>query len=175
MSPIVIIPGDFPPMIAGSPHLDRLRDVAEVRLFDTRPASDDEKLRRVAGATVILNSRGSVQWPGPLLRQLPQLKLIACCAVGFDCIDLPVARELGITVTNVPGRTAKMVAEHALALLDVFEREPLPANEPLLECANIVLTSHAADQLDEAFEALSAGAVDNVLAWFAGRPQNVVS
>jgi D-3-phosphoglycerate dehydrogenase / 2-oxoglutarate reductase len=59
--------------------------------------------------------------------------------------------------------------------LDVFEREPLPADDPLLSCPNVVLTSHAADQLDEAFDALSAGAVDNILAWLAGRPQNVVS
>jgi phosphoglycerate dehydrogenase-like enzyme len=59
--------------------------------------------------------------------------------------------------------------------LDVFETEPLPAASPLLACPHVVLTSHAADQLREAFEALSGGAVDNILAWFAGRPQNVVS
>lgn len=115
--PLVVVPGDFPPMIAGSPHLARLRERAEVVVYDTRPATDEEKIDRVHAATVILNSRGIVRWPGDVLRKLPSLKLISCCAIGVDCVDLPTARELGITVTNVPGRTASIVAEHTLALL----------------------------------------------------------
>lgn len=315
--PIVVVPGDFPPMIAGSPHLDRLRERAEVVLFDTRPADDDEKLARARDATVILNSRGIVRWPGAVLRQLPKLKLISCCAIGVDCIELTAARELGITVCNVPGRTATIVAEHTLALLmgaarrlgfmtaemkagrwprqhlvslnrkrlgvvgtgsigcemirlakaigmevvawsyhpspekaarlgfhyverdellktsdaislhlkltddsrnwldaaafarmkpgailvntargalvdeaalvaalrsgrlaaaglDVYQTEPLPADSPLLSCEQVVLTPHGADQLPEAYEALSAGGVENVLAFLDGRPVNVV-
>jgi D-3-phosphoglycerate dehydrogenase len=58
--------------------------------------------------------------------------------------------------------------------LDVFEREPLPPDDPLLKCPQVVLTSHAADQLPEGIDAVCGGAVDNILAFFAGRPQNVV-
>jgi D-3-phosphoglycerate dehydrogenase len=316
--PVIVIPGDDPPMIAGSPRLDVLRERAEVVLHTSRPATDDEKVQRAKEATVILNSRGIVRWPGQVLRQLPRLKMIACCAIGFDCIDLQTATELGIKVTNVPGRTATIVAEHALALLlatarklaymtgeikaghwpgmhlvslagkrlgvigtgnigcemirlakaigmvvvawsvhpdhkkaerlgfryverdellatadavsihlkltpdsrglinadafarmkpgallvntargaivdhaalvaalhsgriggaglDVYETEPLPANDPLLTCPHVVLTPHAADQLPEAFDALACGAVENVLAFLDGRPQNVVN
>lgn len=115
--PLVVIPGDDPPMIAGSPHLARLRERAEVVEYDTRPASDEEKIERVKDATVILNSRATVRWPGSVLKQLPKLKLIACCAIGVDCIDRAAARELGVLVCNVPGRTATIVAEHALAML----------------------------------------------------------
>lgn len=316
--PFVVVPGDDPPMIAGSPHLARLQEYAELALYSVRPIDDEEKFERVQGATVILNSRGIVRWPGPVLRKLPHLKLIACCAIGVDCVDLAAARELGITVTNVPGRTATIVAEHALALLlatarrlawltaelkqgrwpgtqlmslagkrlgvigtgnigcemirlaraigmevvawsfhpspekaarlgfryvereellatadaisvhlkltddsrgwldaaafaqmksgvvlvntargavvdqqalvaalqsgklggvglDVYETEPLPGDSPLLTCEQVVLTPHAADQLPEAYDALSGGGVDNVLAFLAGRPLNVVS
>src|SRR5687768_2104640 len=84
--PLIVIPGDRPPMIAGSPHLARLRERAEVVLYDTRPESDEEKLRRGRDATVILNSRGAVRWPGSVLRQLPKLRLIACAAIGYDGI-----------------------------------------------------------------------------------------
>src|SRR5687767_4379801 len=115
--PLIVIPGDDPPMIAGSPHLARLRERADVAFHDQRPCDDAEKVARAKDAQIILNSRGIVGWPGNVLRQLPKLKLIACCAIGVDCIDMPVARELGIAVCNVPGRTATIVAEHALALL----------------------------------------------------------
>lgn len=114
---LVVVPGDYPPMIAGSPHLARLRERVKVVVYDTRPATDEEKIDRARSATVILNSRGIVRWPGDVLRQLPNLKLISCCAIGVDCVDLSAARELGIVVTNVPGRTAAIVAEHTLALL----------------------------------------------------------
>lgn len=315
--PLVVIPGDDPPMIAGSPHLDRLRERAEVAFYDRRPASDEEKIERVRDATVILNSRGTVRWPGSVLKHLPKLKLISCCAIGVDCIDRVAAREQGVLVCNVPGRTASIVAEHALAMLlgaarrlafmtaevksgrwpgmhlislsgkrlgiigtgnigrqmirlgkaigmevvawsfhpaperatelgfryvelgellatsdaislhlkltdesrrfidaaalaqmkpgailvntsrgaivdqaalaaalrsgrlggaalDVFETEPIPAGDPILSCEQVVFTSHAADQLFEGFDALAAGAVDNVLALLDGRPENVV-
>src|SRR5688572_25185742 len=115
--PLVVVPGDQPPAIVGSKHLDRLREHFEVVLYDSRPASDQEKIERARGATVILNTRTAVRWPGSVLGQLPKLKLIACCAIGYDAIDMATARERGIVVTNVPGRTATIVAEHALALL----------------------------------------------------------
>lgn len=104
-------------MIAGSRHLARLQLHADLTLYDTRPGDDDEKVARCLEATAILNSRGLVRWPGSVLRRLPNLRLISCCSIGVDCVDLVAARELGITIANVPGRTATIVAEHALALL----------------------------------------------------------
>ena len=59
------------------------------------------------------------------------------------------------------------------AALDVFDEEPLPANHPLLRCQQIVLTPHHADQTPEGMDLLNGGAVDNVLAFLRGAPQNV--
>jgi D-3-phosphoglycerate dehydrogenase len=258
-----------------------------------------------------------VKWPGEVLRQLPKLKLISLCGIGSDCIDLNATRELGIIVSNIPGRTAGLVAEHALALLfacarqlvehtnelksrqwirrdllflrgktlgvigtgaigremirlakaigmnvvawtfhpqpelenkigfryvsldellqtsdaisvhvkltddsrglldrrelglmkpgcvlvntargaiidtaaladslqsghlgsaglDVFDVEPLPHDHPLLDCPRVVLTPHVADQTVEGMEILNGGAVDNVIAYLEGKPQNIV-
>src|SRR5207253_7766997 len=70
----------------------------------------------------LINSRGSLRWPGVVLRELPQLRMIAVCGIGTDAIDLAVARELGIVVCNLPGRTASIVAEHALALMFAVAR-----------------------------------------------------
>ena len=114
--PLIVIPGDDPVQVAGSPHLDRLRLYGEVVLYRDRPKDDAEKIRRTAEAEVLINSRSSVKWPAPVLRQLPRLRFITVCGIGTDVIDLEAARELGIVVSNIPGRTAAIVAEHALAL-----------------------------------------------------------
>ncbi len=58
--------------------------------------------------------------------------------------------------------------------LDVYEQEPLPADDPILGCAQVVLTPHNADQTPEGMELLNSGAVDNVSAFLEGRPQNRV-
>jgi D-3-phosphoglycerate dehydrogenase len=113
----IVIPGDEPPQVQGSPHLERLRAHGEVILYTDRPTTPDEKVRRAAGAVCLVNSRGAVKWPGELLRRLPQLKMISVCGIGTDAIDLEAARDLGIVVCNIPGKTAGIVAEHALALM----------------------------------------------------------
>jgi phosphoglycerate dehydrogenase-like enzyme len=59
--------------------------------------------------------------------------------------------------------------------LDVFEKEPVPADSPLLACEQIVLTPHVADMTPEGLDLLNHGAVENVLAFLDGKPQNVVS
>jgi D-3-phosphoglycerate dehydrogenase len=58
--------------------------------------------------------------------------------------------------------------------IDVFEVEPLPPNDPLLSCAQVVLTPHNADQTPEGMELLNAGVVENVIAFLEGWPQNRV-
>jgi phosphoglycerate dehydrogenase-like enzyme len=60
------------------------------------------------------------------------------------------------------------------AALDVFEREPLPAGSPFRSLPNVVLTPHAAGVTPETTEAGLALAVENVFAFLAGRPINVV-
>src|SRR5262245_39930912 len=113
----IAIPGDDPPQLQDSPHLERLRARGEVVMHLDRPADDAEKLRRAAGAICLINSRSAVKWPGQLLRQLPDLKMITVVGIGTDSIDTLTAKELGIVVCNIPGLTAPIVAEHALALM----------------------------------------------------------
>ncbi len=120
--PVILVPGDDPPQIQGSPHLDRLRERGEVVLYDTRPKDDAEKLARARDAAIILNSRGQVKWPAELLHQLPRLRMMTVCGIGTDAIDLAAAREQGVVVCNIPGRTAPVVAEHAFALLLAVSR-----------------------------------------------------
>jgi D-3-phosphoglycerate dehydrogenase len=118
----IVIPGDDPPQLQGSPHLERLRQAGEVVMYIDRPTTLDEKLRRAEGATCLINSRSAIKWEGSVLRELPKLRMITTCGIGTDAIDLDTARELGIVVSNVPGKTAPIVAEHALALMFAVAR-----------------------------------------------------
>lgn len=115
--PVIVIPADDPPQLQGSPHLERLQAVGEVRLWTDRPADDAEKVRRAAEADCLINSRSAIKWPGEVLRLLPRLRMITVVGIGTDAIDLEAARRQGIVVSNLPGRTAPIVAEHAFGLM----------------------------------------------------------
>jgi len=60
--------------------------------------------------------------------------------------------------------------------LDVFEREPLSPDSPLLQLDNVVATPHIGSATHETREAMASCAVDNLLAALAGeRPVNLVN
>ncbi|HAA76279.1 TPA: 3-phosphoglycerate dehydrogenase [Candidatus Latescibacteria bacterium] len=314
----IVVPGDEPPQIQGSPHLDRLAGKGEVVIHTDRPKDVAEKVARVQGAEVIMNTRGAVTWGEEEFAQLPDLKMITSCSIGTDMFDLEAAKAHGIVICNQPGRTAPVVAEHMFGLMlavskraayltaemkkggwpridsvmlqgktlgivgtgaigaemarlgnaigmeviawtynpsderakamrvtftslddvlsgsdvvsvhvklthestglmgkdqfakmkpnsiflngargavadtdalvealnsghlmgagiDVFQEEPTPADHPLFGCDHVVLTPHSADMAPEGVDLLNGGAVDNVLAYLAGEPQNRVS
>ena len=115
--PIVAIPSDDPPQCQGSPWLAKLGEEAEIRLFMDRPIDFEEQIDRVRGASAIINSRSYVQWPRKAIERLPELGHITVCGIGTDSIDLEAAREHGVLVSNIPGKTAPVVAEHSFALM----------------------------------------------------------
>ncbi len=51
-----------------------------------------------------------------LMRALPKLRMVAIFGVGFDGVDIDLARELGIRVTNTPDVLTDDVADLALGL-----------------------------------------------------------
>jgi phosphoglycerate dehydrogenase-like enzyme len=113
----IVVPGDNPSQIQGSPQLARLEPYGDVEVFTDRPGSVEEQVRRARDAHLLFNSRGAVKWPGEVLWQLPTLRFITVFGIGTDSIDLKTARERGVTVSNIPGKTAPVVAEHAFGLM----------------------------------------------------------
>lgn len=113
----IVVPGDEPVQIAGSPHLEKLEPYGDLVLYEDRPESLEEKVKRVQEADIIMNTRGAVTWGADEFKYLPKLKMITTCSIGTDMFDLEAARQQGITICNQPGRTAPVVAEHMFALM----------------------------------------------------------
>ncbi len=61
------------------------------------------------------------------------------------------------------------------AALDVFWQEPLPPGHPLLELDNVVLTPHVGSVTEETSRRWVEAGVENVAAYAAGAPTNVVN
>jgi phosphoglycerate dehydrogenase-like enzyme len=61
-------------------------------------------------------------------------------------------------------------ANRLVAGLDVFEREPLPADHPLRRLPNTVLTPHLGYVSIEAFRSFYSQGIENVLAFLDGAP-----
>lgn len=130
MRPRVVIPDDFPPVLATSSAWMSLQRLAEATLHDSLPGSQAELIRRLQGADAALNIRASSSFDALLFAACPTLRLVSVWGTGIDNIDLAAAARHGVTITNTPGVNAAAVAEHTLALmLAVARRIPLADSE----------------------------------------------
>ena len=110
--------------------LDRASIVANVR----RPADarDYVEYERSAGPDVVTRLKGAtvaiinkVPLRADTLRQLPDLKLIAVAATGYDVVDIEYCRQHGIAVANIRNYAIHTVPEHAFALILALRRNLL--------------------------------------------------
>jgi phosphoglycerate dehydrogenase-like enzyme len=107
-------------------HIDQLRRMGELQVYDDPPKSDEELKGRIAEADIVI-----VGWTNitrRILESLPSLKMIAIWATTCHYVDLAFARQRGIVVTHVPGYGTEAVAEHAFVLLLATIRKLLSAD-----------------------------------------------
>jgi D-3-phosphoglycerate dehydrogenase len=123
MVPNIVLPDGDPHMAAvlSRPEFAaRLDRVGGIAVHADVPASDDELIRRIGDAQVVILGQ---YLTGPVLRRLPALRLVAFTGTGAaSFVDLPVAAERGIAVANVTHYGDIAVAEHALALTFALAR-----------------------------------------------------
>ncbi len=70
---------------------------------------------RCQGAEMVLTNKVALR--ADVIEQLPDLRYIGVMATGFNIIDNEVARQRGITVTNVPAYSTMSVAQLVIAHL----------------------------------------------------------
>jgi D-3-phosphoglycerate dehydrogenase / 2-oxoglutarate reductase len=96
----------------------------ELRMAKSAAADDILAVARDADAVLVTYAR----LPGDLLRQLKRCKAIGRFGLGVDNIDVPAAKECGITVTYVPDYCMREVSDHAMALLLALARKVVFSN-----------------------------------------------
>lgn len=79
-------------------------------------------------------------------------------------------------IVDEPALIEALEAGHiAGAALDVFAAEPLPADSPLRRMERVILMPHAAWLTRETSRRMATTSIENVLAFFEGRPINLVN
>lgn len=75
----------------------------------------DQIVPRLQGATIAIVNK--IALGKAELAQMPELRLIAVSATGYNLIDIEACRRRGVTVTNVIGYAVHAVPEHVLMLM----------------------------------------------------------
>ncbi len=100
---------------------EQLKELGELTVYDRTKAH--ETVARAADADIILTNK--VVLGQAEISQLPRLKYIGVLATGYNVVDIKVAHERGITVTNVPAYStesvAQMVFSHLLTITNHTE------------------------------------------------------
>ena len=83
--------------------------------------TDQERITACETADAILLEYGPIN--ETVLRKLKNCKIIVRYGVGYNEVDIKVATELGIPVSNIPDYCTEEVAEHTLGLIVALERK----------------------------------------------------
>ncbi|EJO9874343.1 D-2-hydroxyacid dehydrogenase [Vibrio vulnificus] len=82
--------------------------------------SPEQVLERLQEADIVITNK--VLLNQAVLAQLPNLRMIAVAATGFNNVDVEYCAEQGIAVANVRGYATRSVPEHVIAMLFALRR-----------------------------------------------------
>lgn len=89
-------------------ELDKL---GTLKVYDR--TSPEQLLERTADAEAVLTNKTVIN--ASALRNMPKLKYVGVLATGYNVVDIAVAKELGIVVTNIPAYSTESVAQMVFA------------------------------------------------------------
>ena len=106
-------------MNPGDLSWNELAELGSLKVYDRTSAG--QVLERAKDAEVILTNKTVID--AASLRSLPKLKYVGVLATGYNVVDINVARELGIVVTNIPAYSTESVAQMVFAhILNITHR-----------------------------------------------------
>jgi glycerate dehydrogenase len=105
----------------------RVRTPAGFEYVEHDKTSPEQVVERLRGASVAITNK--IPLRAEALAQLPDLKMIAVAATGYDVIDVPYCKEHGIAVANIRNYAVHTVPEHAFALILALRRNLIAYRE----------------------------------------------
>jgi glycerate dehydrogenase len=106
------------------------RPAFEHEWIEHQATSWDVVAERLQGAHIAITNK--VPIGADTLAGLPDLRLIAVAATGYDVIDVAACQARGVTVVNVRGYALHTVPEHAFALILALRRSLLGYREDVI-------------------------------------------
>jgi glycerate dehydrogenase len=113
VTPTKIVVLDGHTLNPGDLSWEALRAIGELQVFDR--TADDQIVVRAHEAEIVLTNK--TRLPAQILRQLKTTRYIGVLATGYDVVDVRAARELRISVANIPTYGTASVAQFTFALL----------------------------------------------------------
>lgn len=80
----------------------------------------EQVIQRLSGAEIAVTNKVPIR--RSVLEVLPDLRMIAIAATGYDVIDIAACKERGVTVSNIRGYAVNTVPEHTFALILALRR-----------------------------------------------------
>ena len=93
---------------------DFLNKYGEVAVYDRTP-TEALVVERAAGAGVVIINKTPITRAA--VEALPEMKLIAVLATGYNVVDVAACTEHGVAVANVPGYSGASVAQQTFAFI----------------------------------------------------------
>lgn len=98
-------------MNPGDLSWSELEKLGTLKVYDR--TSPEQLLERAADAEAVLTNKTVLN--ASVLRSMPKLKYVGVLATGYNVVDIAVAKELGIIVTNIPAYSTESVAQMVFA------------------------------------------------------------
>ncbi|MEP3836364.1 MAG: D-2-hydroxyacid dehydrogenase [Algibacter sp.] len=92
-----------------------IKQFGDVLVYDRTGSKTEEIVKNIGDAEIVFTNKTPL--PKDVLKQVSQLKYIGVLATGYNVVDVNTAKEMGITVANVPTYGTQAVAQFTMALL----------------------------------------------------------
>lgn len=94
---------------------EKIKTFGDLEVHNRTDFNPINVLKNIGNAEIVFTNKTPL--PNDVLSKAPNIKYIGVLATGYNVVDVDAAKELGITVTNVPVYSTKAVAQFTMALL----------------------------------------------------------